>query len=189
MRHTEDDLLRDEARAKAHKRPKMPPTPDPYEHLAPETLRDELKYLAKKRRFIANGQYLPMTTFNYRRAANLSYRVIDAIDKVNNTMRLACGDWNPVVPQNPPVMGELRFCGRCADAKYRQIMLEEIRDSEKRVRKALGARKPWWLRILTLGVVIVVASGLLLQAASILRPHRVGNFDPRSDDNAEGQCP
>lgn len=46
-----------------------------------------------------------------------------------------------------------------------------------------------YVKVLTIIVVCTLGTGLLLQAASILRPHLVGNFDPRSDENAEGQCP
>ena len=116
-----------------------------YEHWATPTLRSELKYLRRKRRFIKRGQYLPMTMFNYKKASSLSYRPITYLSANQKRMQLACGDW---VEVSKPItdLTALQFCGACADARYREIMLGEIDGDIRHIRLVLGMRAPWYLR-------------------------------------------
>ena len=160
----------------------------------PKQLRDELRYLKKKRRFIKRAGYLPMTTHNYQLAANKSYRGVISVSPDHRQMKLHCGHWQPV-PQSNPLPAQWmrsghRFCGACADRKYKEIMLGEIAESEKRVRSLLDAY-PWRMRFLTWFVVLIVATGLGLTAFGVLRgnPRPVGAFDPRSDAYSDGSCP
>jgi hypothetical protein len=164
-----------------------------YETWKPDALRKELKYLRKKKRFIKHGHYLPMTTHNYQLAANASYRGVIGVNQDRTHMKLACGHWHAVPQANPLPMkwtDSHRFCGTCADRKYRAIMLAEIEEAEKAIQAVLPP-SPWWMRILTAIVFCVLLTGLSLQAWASWHgaPHVVGAFDPRSDDNAEGQCP
>jgi hypothetical protein len=157
-------------------------------------MRQELKYLRRKRRFIKSGAYLPMTTHNYQRAANRSYCGVIGINEDRSRMKLACGHWHAVPAANPlpaKFMEAHRFCSDCADRIYRNIMLDEIDESIKTLTEAIRATKPWWIRILTAIVVCTLASGLALQGWASWHgtPHVVGAFDPRSDENADGSCP
>lgn len=197
MHHSEQDLLSDEARSKAHKRPKIDPPIDgagaaDHATLTPDTWRAELKYLRKKRKFIAAGNYLPATTLAYQRACNRSYRNIVAIQGDEARVLLQCGDWIDVPPAAPLTqgIGESRFCGRCADALYRTAMLKEIDENIKATQRLLAPPNRL-LSPLAAFIVIVLLAGLVLAAIGIVRgnPRPVGSFDPRSDASAEGQCP
>lgn len=112
-------------------------------------LRQELKYLRSKERFIKHGHYLPMTTHNYQLAANQSYFGVVSVNRTLTQMKLSCGHWLTVPAANPLpskwMDAARRFCSECADKKYRQIMLAEIEESEKAIQAVLRPLSPWWM--------------------------------------------